>query len=136
MFRARGKLLLFADADGATTFSDFCKVETSIRNLCKGKSISTTCILFTPIMFRAHSGLEHCSGVSYLNIMPGFKDLLKFFLWSVISGRRMASLPLNDQAMVSQPQFLTPLSGVQASNMLFSYCHPFIPRGWSSYSNV
>ncbi|KAK4311692.1 hypothetical protein Pmani_016825 [Petrolisthes manimaculis] len=38
MFRARGKLLLFADADGATTFSDFSKVETSIRNLCKEES--------------------------------------------------------------------------------------------------
>lgn len=36
MFRARGKLLLFADADGATTFSEYGRVEDSLKNACKG----------------------------------------------------------------------------------------------------
>lgn len=36
MFRARGKLLLFADADGATTFSEYGRVETSLKSACKG----------------------------------------------------------------------------------------------------
>lgn len=36
MFRGRGKLLLFADADGATTFSEYDQVEDSLRSACKG----------------------------------------------------------------------------------------------------
>lgn len=36
MLRSRGELLLFADADGATTFSEYSKLEASIRNLCRG----------------------------------------------------------------------------------------------------
>lgn len=37
MFRSRGEMLLFADADGATTFSDLDKVEASLKNICAGK---------------------------------------------------------------------------------------------------
>ena len=37
MLRARGEILLFADADGATTFSEFGKVEQSLKKLCSGK---------------------------------------------------------------------------------------------------
>ncbi|ROT80056.1 putative dolichyl-phosphate beta-glucosyltransferase-like [Penaeus vannamei] len=34
VFRSRGEMLLFADADGATTFSDLDKVEASLKNIC------------------------------------------------------------------------------------------------------
>ena len=36
MLHARGELLLFADADGATTFEDFTKVEEALKSTCKG----------------------------------------------------------------------------------------------------
>lgn len=36
MYSARGALLLFADADGATKFSDFTKLEESITELIQG----------------------------------------------------------------------------------------------------
>lgn len=38
MLHSRGELLLFADADGATTFSEFSKVEASIKGLCREES--------------------------------------------------------------------------------------------------
>lgn len=33
---SRGQLILFADADGATTFSEFGKLERELRTLCNG----------------------------------------------------------------------------------------------------
>ncbi|KAB7506205.1 Dolichyl-phosphate beta-glucosyltransferase [Armadillidium nasatum] len=36
MFRARGKYLLFADADGATKFSDYEKLEELLLTICEG----------------------------------------------------------------------------------------------------
>ncbi|XP_068228386.1 dolichyl-phosphate beta-glucosyltransferase isoform X2 [Palaemon carinicauda] len=38
MLRSRGEILLFADADGATTFSEYGKVEKSLKNLCSAES--------------------------------------------------------------------------------------------------
>lgn len=48
MLRSRGELLLFADADGATTFSEYSKLEASIRNLCReesdlGEALAVSC---------------------------------------------------------------------------------------------
>lgn len=37
---ARGKIILFADADGATTFSEFGKLENELRRLCNGSEAS------------------------------------------------------------------------------------------------
>lgn len=37
MLSARGALLLFADADGATQFSDYAKIEKAMKNTLKGK---------------------------------------------------------------------------------------------------
>lgn len=34
---ARGKIILFADADGATKFSEFGKLENELRSLCNGE---------------------------------------------------------------------------------------------------
>lgn len=34
---ARGKIILFADADGATKFSEFGKLETELHKLCNGE---------------------------------------------------------------------------------------------------
>ncbi|KAG7165466.1 Dolichyl-phosphate beta-glucosyltransferase-like 2 [Homarus americanus] len=39
MLRSRGQLLLFADADGATTFSEYSKVEASLKDLCTVKPL-------------------------------------------------------------------------------------------------
>lgn len=36
MMSARGRYLLFADADGATKFSDFVKLEDALKDLCSG----------------------------------------------------------------------------------------------------
>lgn len=38
MQSARGAMLLFADADGATKFSDLVKLEDSLKSLVKGKT--------------------------------------------------------------------------------------------------
>lgn len=46
MFRSRGEMLLFADADGATTFSDLDKVEASLKGICAGKCM----VLFLQIL--------------------------------------------------------------------------------------
>lgn len=46
MFRSRGEMLLFADADGATTFSDLDKVEASLKGICAGKCM----VLFMQIL--------------------------------------------------------------------------------------
>lgn len=37
MLSARGALLLFADADGATKFSDYMKVENAMKNILNGE---------------------------------------------------------------------------------------------------
>ncbi len=37
MLSARGKQLLFADADGATTFEDISKLQDKLKDLMKGK---------------------------------------------------------------------------------------------------
>lgn len=37
MLSARGKQLLFADADGATTFEDISKLQDKLKDLVKGK---------------------------------------------------------------------------------------------------
>ena len=39
MLSSRGSLLLFADADGASKFEDYQKLETSILELCKGEKV-------------------------------------------------------------------------------------------------
>lgn len=36
MLSARGKQLLFADADGATTFEDISKLQNNLKELVKG----------------------------------------------------------------------------------------------------
>lgn len=36
MLSARGQQLLFADADGATTFEDISKLQDNLKNLVKG----------------------------------------------------------------------------------------------------
>lgn len=38
MFSARGRYLLFADADGASKFSDFTKLENEMKNMKKDSS--------------------------------------------------------------------------------------------------
>lgn len=40
MLSARGAILLFADADGATKFSDLSKLEESLKSLVKGMQLS------------------------------------------------------------------------------------------------
>lgn len=42
MYCTRGALLLFADADGATKFSDLIKLESSLNELLKGNIIALT----------------------------------------------------------------------------------------------
>uniref|UniRef100_A0A915EHN8 Glycosyltransferase 2-like domain-containing protein n=1 Tax=Ditylenchus dipsaci TaxID=166011 RepID=A0A915EHN8_9BILA len=46
---ARGQLILFADADGATTFSEFAKLEKEIYKLCNGQQSSASNLLTGPI---------------------------------------------------------------------------------------
>lgn len=38
MFSARGRFLLFADADGASKFSDFTKLESEMKNVNKNST--------------------------------------------------------------------------------------------------
>lgn len=46
MQSARGALLLFADADGATKFADLAKLEGSIKDLIKGIIINVPLFSF------------------------------------------------------------------------------------------
>ena len=39
MLSTRGKQLLFADADGATTFEDILKLQDNLKELMKGKIV-------------------------------------------------------------------------------------------------
>lgn len=48
MLSARGSVLLFADADGATKFSDLKKLDESLADVlgCKLKILLTVCFIF------------------------------------------------------------------------------------------
>lgn len=80
MLSSRGKLLLFADADGATKFSDFEKVEGSLKELCSGMSdISES--LGISIGSRAHLEEESVAQRSFFRtiLMYGFHVMVYFF---------------------------------------------------------
>ncbi|CAL4123312.1 unnamed protein product, partial [Meganyctiphanes norvegica] len=77
MLSSRGKLLLFADADGATKFSDFEKVEGSLKELCSGMSdISES--LGMSIGSRAHLEKDSVAHRSFFRtiLMYGFHAMV------------------------------------------------------------
>jgi len=52
MLSSAGKMLLFADADGATTFEDFQKLESSIYEMSKrnGRFSLSDCDFIMPLL--------------------------------------------------------------------------------------
>lgn len=80
MFRARGKLLLFADADGATTFSEYDRVEDSLRSACKEES-EVSDALVVSCGSRAHLEEESVATRSFFRtvLMYGFHSLVWLF---------------------------------------------------------
>lgn len=80
MFRARGKLLLFADADGATTFSEYSRVETALRKTCKEES-EVSDALAVSCGSRAHLEEESVASRSIFRtvLMYGFHALVWLF---------------------------------------------------------
>ncbi|KAK7085801.1 dolichyl-phosphate beta-glucosyltransferase [Halocaridina rubra] len=77
MLRSRGELLLFADADGATTFSEYGKVETSIKNLCSAESELSEALAVS-CGSRAHLEEDSVASRSYFRtvLMYGFHFLV------------------------------------------------------------
>lgn len=55
MQSARGSVLLFADADGATTFSDLEKLDESLKSVLTCKSMTITYFCFILIVLQPHS---------------------------------------------------------------------------------
>lgn len=80
MLRSRGKLLLFADADGATTFSEYKKVETSIKKLCSEESDLSEALAVS-CGSRAHLEEESVATRSFFRtiLMYGFHTLVWLF---------------------------------------------------------
>ncbi|KAG0725439.1 Dolichyl-phosphate beta-glucosyltransferase [Chionoecetes opilio] len=80
MFRARGKLLLFADADGATTFPEYGRVEASLRNRCKEESEVSEALVVS-CGSRAHLEEESVASRSVFRtvLMYGFHALVWVF---------------------------------------------------------
>ncbi|XP_063596303.1 dolichyl-phosphate beta-glucosyltransferase-like [Penaeus indicus] len=80
MFRSRGEMLLFADADGATTFSDLDKVEASLKNICADeRTISEA--LAVSCGSRAHLEEESVATRTFFRtlLMYGFHFLVWLF---------------------------------------------------------
>ncbi|KAK8401646.1 hypothetical protein O3P69_001043 [Scylla paramamosain] len=80
MFRGRGKLLLFADADGATTFSEYDRVEEGLRNKCKEER-ELSDALAVSCGSRAHLEEESVATRSFFRtvLMYGFHALVWLF---------------------------------------------------------
>lgn len=77
MLSTRGKYLLFADADGATKFSDFSKLEKSIKSLSENNWNHNA----ISIGSRAHLEEEAIATRSFFRtiLMHGFHLLVWFF---------------------------------------------------------
>lgn len=80
MLNSRGKFLLFADADGATRFSDFEKVEGSLKELCSGMSDMSESLGLS-IGSRAHLEEESVAQRSLFRtiLMYGFHAMVWLF---------------------------------------------------------
>ncbi|KAF2355298.1 Glycosyltransferase 2-like [Trinorchestia longiramus] len=80
MLRARGSMLLFADADGASKFSDYSKLEASLMELCPDV-LDTSESLAVVCGSRAHLEEDSVAQRSLFRtvLMYGFHALVWFF---------------------------------------------------------
>lgn len=80
MLRSRGEILLFADADGATTFSEYLKVEKSLKSLCSDESDLSEALAIS-CGSRAHLEQESVATRSLFRtvLMYGFHFLVWLF---------------------------------------------------------
>lgn len=80
MLRSRGELLLFADADGATTFPEYGKVETALKKTCSSMSKLSEA-LAVACGSRAHLEEESVATRSFFRtvLMYGFHFLVWLF---------------------------------------------------------
>ncbi|KAL3265702.1 hypothetical protein HHI36_009905 [Cryptolaemus montrouzieri] len=81
MLSARGELLLFADADGATKFSDFAKVEDALKGLIKEKRSHLANKMAIAIGSRAHLEKDSIAQRSIFRtiLMYGFHTMVWMF---------------------------------------------------------